>query len=367
MALTIRVGIAISLTGKYSSQGAQSLQGLSLWVEDVNRDGGIWVSQLSSKLPIELFCYDDGSKKQICLRLIEKLIAEDKIDILIGPYSSWLTEAACPIAERHKKVLWNHGGSCDRIFLQGFKYVVGLATPASKYFIGFLEMVHQSAPDAKQAIIFGKDTAFSNTVANGAKSYAERKGFEVRLANYPARPSDKEKLSQLLDELAKESPQVILGAGSMEDDIALAKELRRRRIGARFICLVAAPMREFRDALLEDAEGFFGPSQWEAEVKYDIDLKPTSEEFSKNFKAAYGVKPDYPAAQGYAIGLVVQRCIEEAGTLDNDRLRETAGRLKLTTFYGDFKIDPSTGVQVAHSMVLVRWQGGKKTIVRDAH
>ena len=68
-------------------------------------------------------------------------------------------------------------------------------------------------------------------------------------------------------------------------------------------------------------------------------------------------------AQAYAAGLVVERCLKEAGTLDNQALRQTAAKLDFTTFYGRFRIDPVTGCQIGHSMVVVEWQKGWKPIV----
>jgi branched-chain amino acid transport system substrate-binding protein len=68
-------------------------------------------------------------------------------------------------------------------------------------------------------------------------------------------------------------------------------------------------------------------------------------------------------AQAYAGGLVVQHCIETAGTLNQQVLREVASRLDFTTFYGRFRIDPSTGRQVGHRMPVVQWQEGRKVVV----
>ena len=72
---------------------------------------------------------------------------------------------------------------------------------------------------------------------------------------------------------------------------------------------------------------------------------------------------DDTMVQAYAAGLVAQRCIEEAGTLEDSTLREVAEALDFSTFYGRFKIDPVTGAQLGRSTVLVQWQQGRKVIV----
>jgi branched-chain amino acid transport system substrate-binding protein len=90
---------------------------------------------------------------------------------------------------------------------------------------------------------------------------------------------------------------------------------------------------------------------------------PTPDGFFNIFKDEYGKEPDYVAAQGFNIGLIIQRCIEGAGTLDGDALREEANRSDFKTFYGHFRIDPVTGRQLGHRNVIIQWQGGEKYTV----
>ena len=124
----IKFGVAISLSGRYSVQGMESFEGLNLWVKDANQPGGILVKKNGKKLPVNLIYYDDESSVDKCQRLVERLIVEDKVDVLIGPYSSGLTLSAAPIAEKYKKTLWNHGGSSAEIFKKGFRYIVSIIT-----------------------------------------------------------------------------------------------------------------------------------------------------------------------------------------------------------------------------------------------
>jgi len=118
-----------------------------------------------------------------------------------------------------------------------------------------------------------------------------------------------------------------------------------------------------RHALGPAADGFFGPSQWEPEVRHHPDVGPTSAQFVAHFRARFGAEPDYPAAQAYAAGLIAGRCVELAGTCDQGALLGMARSLALTTFYGGFRLDPATGRQVGHELVIVQWQGGERRIV----
>jgi branched-chain amino acid transport system substrate-binding protein len=357
----IRLGLSISLSGKYAIQGRESFEGISLWVKNTNSKGGIRLGKQGGRLPVELVYYDDESSADKCRRITEKLIADDRVDILIGPYSSGHTLAAAEVAEGHRKVLWNHGGSSDEIFNKGFKYLVSTITPASRYMAGIIEMVRKLDGEAKGIALFSaKDSGFSTSVASGAKEHALKNGFYVTEFKYLSGTKD---LSSELCLLREKDFDVILGVGRAEDDLALAEQILEEGIYAKAIGLVVAAIKEFKEALGEKAEGFLGPSQWEPGIGIKPDFGPTPREFFHEFKRAYGKEPDYTAAQGYNIGLIIQRCIEESQTLDNLVLREKASELTFKTFYGDFKIEPSTGNQIAHRTVIVQWQGGVKYVV----
>jgi branched-chain amino acid transport system substrate-binding protein len=357
----IKLGVSISLSGRYSIQGRESFEGLNLWVKDANQPGGILIKKKGKKIPINLIYYDDGSSVDTCKNAIERLIVKDKVDVFVGPYSSGLTLGASPIAEKHKKILWNHGGSSDEIFEKGFRYIVSIITPASRYLTGLIDMVKGTDKEAKKIAIFqAEDSGFSASVSRGAEHYGKEKRFQITNLKYQTGTKD---FSSLLKQLKEDNPDIILSAGRAEDDLILAKQILEHKVSAKAIGLVVAGIKHFKEQLGKDVEGFLGPSQWEPRIKIKPDFGPTPEGFFKRFKDEYGKEPDYPAAQGYNIGLVIQKCIEETGTLDDLNLRETAGRIQFKTFYGDFKIDPVTGSQVGHKMLTVQWQGGNKFIV----
>ena len=127
--------------------------------------------------------------------------------------------------------------------------------------------------------------------------------------------------------------------------------------------LVAAGVRQFGEALGVAANGFVGPSQWQAGADVVPDLGSSAAHFVRRFTACFGVAPDYAAAQAYAAGVVMSRCVELAGTLDQERLRAAAATLDCTTLFGRFRIDPVTGLQTGHEMLLVEWVEGRRRVV----
>ena len=113
----------------------------------------------------------------------------------------------------------------------------------------------------------------------------------------------------------------------------------------------------------EEAEGFLGPSQWEETCLYQRDYGPATGEVLASLRQHGLLHIDYPMVQAYAACLVVQRCLEAAGTVEDRALRAAARTLDFSTFFGRFKIDPDTGRQTGHAAVIVQWQGGRKVIV----
>ncbi len=357
----IKVGISISLTGRYQIQGRESFEGLLLWAEEINKSGGIFVKQYGKRIPVKLIHYDDRSSAEECSGLVERLISRDRVDILIGPYSSGLTLAAAPVSERHEKILWNHGGATDEIFEKGFKYVVSAISPATEYFNGLIEMVRKIDSQAKKVAIFrAEDSGFSGMVSDGARRFSGGYGFDVTEFRYRSGTQD---FSSLLGRAKEYNPDLILGAGRMEDDLLLARQILEKRVHAKAIGLIAASISEFQKALGEQSEGFLAPSQWEQGIMVKPEFGPTPDQFSATFKARYGKSPDYTAAQSYNIGLIIQRSIEETGTLEDSALRDWTRKADFDTFYGHFKVDPASGKQVGHEVLVVQWQAGNKLIV----
>lgn len=365
MRRSLKVGAPLSLSGRFAIQGQQARRGLALWAEDVNRAGRLTISSGDDLTPIDLVVIDDGSTRAGATSATERLILQDRVDLLFSPYSSVLTIAAAEVAEQHGRVLWNHGGSSDALEERGYRHIVTLLSPASRYFEPVLEMAAAQPGIGSHAcrrvvLLHGKRGTFPAAVADGAERCAAGLGFEVVLrAPYPD-PAD---LPVLLLRIASLQPDIVLGVGTTEADLAFAREARREGLSAPVMALIAAPIEHFGETLGDEANGFCGPSQWEPTLRDSPGIGPTSAAFAASFRARFGVEADYPAAQAYAAGLIAAECVRRAGSLSDDALLEAARTLDLTTFYGRFRLDPATGQQVGHQIVVVQWQAGGKQIV----
>ena len=173
---SITLGIAISLSGRYALLGRQALEGLECYVRDVNAAGGILLKSAGKKLPVSLVVEDDESDESKIRNLVEKLIRQNQIDLLIGPYGSGLTLAAAEMADAFQYVLWNHSGSSDEIFECNLSSVVGILTPASLYLCAILDLIKSLDPTARRVALFSAKTGFAADMATGALAGLNGKG-----------------------------------------------------------------------------------------------------------------------------------------------------------------------------------------------
>lgn len=357
----ISIGLSISLSGKFHLHGEHAIEGLLLWRSYVNAQGGIAV-QNGEKRPVRLIRYDDHSQISWARKNVLRLVQQDRTDILFAPYSSSLTMAVAGIAEEYKRVLWNSGGTSDEIFAHGWRYLVGVASPASHYLRELPRWLAEQYPAlVRICVLYSGRGTFGWRVARGILDSALTVGHHsVHLVpiNVPWEDHD-----TLLGVLYGIAPEVVVLAGSFPDEVSLMRtqSLWPRTVGV--VSAVAAGLGDFSTELGQAAEGVVGPSQWEPGVNFPDIAGPGSDWFLDNFQRKFGRAPDYIAAGSFATGLVLSECIERCSSLDNEKLRDTASDLDCNTFYGRFRIDSRTGIQTGHNALLIRWQGGHKIVL----
>ena len=358
--LTIKVGIPVSLTGQFALQGGQTLSGIRAWSEDVNGRGGLEVGDERHR--VQLVWHDDNSRRDKTEAITERLIVDDEVDILVGPYSAVLANAAAEVARHHEKMLWNQGGASPLIYERGNPWVVGVLTPADQYFSGLLPAVRKARPSARTVAILRASTgAFPRDVAWGVESTSDALGFRCVLSSqFDAANNNPEDLAR---SVRAASPDVLVVAGRFQNDLIIAESLAEAAPSIGVVAVVAAGIEAFRERLGALSENFIGPSQWEPTAGYEVDYGPDVAQVLASLEAAGNPVIDYPMAQAYAVGVVVERCVQACGSLDSAVLRRTAGLQDFTTFYGRFRADAATGRPTGKPALLVQWQQGRKVVV----
>ncbi len=358
MPKVIRIGAAVSETGKYAREGEDTRQGYILWMEWVNNEyGGIKVGD--ERYQVELILYDDESNPDTVTRLTEKLITEDKVQFLLGPYSSGLTKAASAISEKYKIIMVEGNGASDSLFERGFQYLFAVLTPASRYTQSGLKALADAG--AKSAVIAYKDSPFPKSVAQGAEQWAQEYGMEVlAVESYPADINDATALMTKFKEL---DPDVFVGAGHFVDGVLLARNAEEVDFTPKAFMLTVGPSNpEFVEELGKTSEQIIGPTQWERNMAWEGPYLGTAEEYAQRYEERWGEPPTYQAAESTATALALQIAIEMAGTLETDAVRQALLDMDVVTFYGPINFD-ETGKNLAKPMGAIQIQNGEILVI----
>ena len=344
----IKIGASLSLTGTYAKLGSYQKEGYELCTQEANDKGGV----LGRK--IEFVVYDDQSTPTTGQRLYEKLITEDKVDAVMGPYSSPISEAVANVTEKYKKVMVSPLAATTSIFKKGRKYIFMVISPAEVYLEGLVDIAAKRG--LKTIAIVNEDTLFTKTSAIGAVEMAKKRGMQVVFQEaYPKGNTD---FSALLTKVKAANPDVIAASTYFDDAVALTRQMKELNVNPKMYAVtVGGDLPEFYDLLKQNAEYIYGATQWEHTLPY-----PGQKEFFTAYKTKFNREPVYHSAAGYAGCVIYLEAVKRAGSLDSDKVRETLLKMELKTVFGDYKVDPD-GFQVAHKMVMLQWQDGKKVTV----
>ena len=371
--MTVVLGFTASKTGKYAKESKEQVQGIQLWLKDLEKKGGLKLPD-GTVVKFVTKSYDDESTKERVQQLYTKLITDDKAEFLISPYSSGLTAAAAVISEQYGKVMITTGAASDSIYKQGYQKVYQVYTPASRYLAGAIDALKAWDPNAKKVAIVYEKTKFATSVAKAAKAYAEKQGFQVVL--FEGYEKDTTDFGPFINKIEAAKPDAIIGGGHFQDGSTFAKQLYEKKTPVKMVAILVAPaVPEFAE-LGDAAVGIVGPSQWESLAKYSPEsakaaglpwFGPSIDDFVSEYKAAYGYEPGYHAAGGYAAGLVLEKAIMDAGSVDPDAVKAALDKMDVMIFFGHIKFDTGDahGLQIGHDMVYLQWQkkGGK--LVRE--
>ena len=345
----IKIGASMSVTGTYAKPGTYQKQGYDVCIDELNAKGGI----LGRK--VELVIYDDQSTPATAVRLYEKLITEDKVDAVMGPYSSAVSEAVANVTEKYKKVMVAPLAATTSIFKKGRKYIFMVITPAENYLDGLIDMAAKRG--LKTVAIINEDTLFPKASAAGTAEAAKKRGMQVVLQEaYPKGNTD---FSALLVKIKAANPDVIAAGTYFDDAVAITRQMKELNVNPKMFGLtVGGDLPEFNDLLKQNAEYIYGSTQWDESLPY-----PGQKEFLAAYKAKFkGQEPSYHTAAGYAGCLIYAEAVKKAGTLDADKVRDQLLKMEIKTAFGEYKVEPD-GFQIAHKMVMLQWQDGKRIVV----
>ena len=350
----IKLGCAISFTGSQSRSGKLYRDAYDMAVEQINKNGGVKVGMDTYQL--KLVYYDDESDPTKSSKLVEKLIAEDKVDFLLGPYSSGITIPDSLVAQRYKVPMIEGGGASGKIFSRGNKYIFGTLPPAGQYFKSTLEMLKTFSPVPKTLAILYSDDKFDISVAEGTLKLAKEMGLDsVLYEKYAERATD---FNSILTKIKALNAEVVLVAGHTEESLNFTQQAKELDVNPKLISMTVGPSEaDFRKSLGKDAEYIYGVASWSTQMNFKGYLFKDTQEFVKLFKAKFNYDPDYHNASGIADVAIFKDAIERAGTLDREKVRAAIAATNLSTIYGN--VEFSDNGQIKGTSVVLQILGGE--------
>ena len=346
----IRVGVSLSLTGKqYSVQGGYGREGYLLCQKHVNAQGGVLGR------PIQFVIYDDASDEKTAVQLYEKLIAEDKVDAVLGPYGSAITDAVADVTEKHHKLMIAPMAATTSIWEKGRRYLIMMLAPVEGISEGLLDLATRNG--LKRLAVVKLDGLVANAAAKGAGELAKRKGLELVFSEtYPSSTTD---FSSLLNNVKATKPDVLVAASiRLQDLVTITRQMREVDLNVGMLSAVPyGLLPEYQKQLGREAEFVYSGSFWEAGLPL-----PGNREFVAAYEKEFNRTPAVQSAGAYAACQLFADAARRTGSLDSDKLHAILLPLKTKTVLGDFAID-ERGFQTAHKAITIQWQDGKQVVV----
>ncbi len=357
---TITFGAALSLTGRLATEGRLVKTGYDIYVDEINKRGGIKVGGKPHR--VEIKYYDDQSDAATSVKLYEKLINEDGIKLLLGPYSSGITFATSVVTERYQLPMVAAHAAASNVYARGFKGLFATLTPVDQYTGNFIKMAAQANPRAQRVALIYENALFPQATIDAAESQAKAAGLEVVYKE--AYPTGTKDFAAMIEGMKARNPDALIASGYTGDMIVLARQTSEQKVPLKMIGFTLGPtLPGFTEALGPRAENILEPVQWSADLPWKDEMFGwTAAEFAVLCKERLGRECDYHPPQSTAALQVYQRAIEKADSLDPKKVRDALAQTNIMTAYGPVRFNEA-GQNVAKGMSVVQLQGGKPVIV----
>jgi len=344
----VRIGVALSQTGNLADSAAPYFKGLDLWREQANARGGL------AGHPIEFVVYDDRSDPATAARLYEKLITDDKVNLVISSLGSATAATGSAVVEKHKVIMINGGGAAEAIQQRGFKYVFQTAARISSYADGIVPMIEKYK--IKSMALVSRDYAAARDISKTIKEQIKEKDVKVVMDEYfPAGTAD---FSSQIAKGQQLQPDLWIGLLYPSEAIETVRQFHSMNYMPKFFIANGVSQDDFITSAGKDAEYALGMSLYEPSLPSE-----GNKEFVKTYHDKYNSDPGYYAAFGFVAGTVLEAAIKKVGSIDTEKVREVLTTLKLGTVMGKHEVDPTTYMQIGVRGLVVQVQNGKREVV----
>jgi branched-chain amino acid transport system substrate-binding protein len=360
----IALGAAVSLTGKYSLDGQNTKEGYDLAVQRINELGGVKVGSKSYKL--QIVYYDDESTSARAAQLVERLVSQDGVQFLLGPYGSSITKAIAPITEKYRIPMIEANGADRSLFNNGYKYLFAVLNTSDHYLRSAIDVVEEQvrkagkeATSLKVAIVIENDD-FAEDVRSGIIEETTRYGMRVVIDE--KLPPELNDMSSALTKVRALKPDVLVVSGHAKGAVLAIKQISEQRVNVGALALTQCDAAQIVEKFGKAAEYALCATQWDRTLAYKDRWFGSAEDYAQRFEQQYKHTVTYGSAESSAAVLTFVDALERAGSLDREKVRDAIAATDLVTFYGPVRFD-ATGKNVAKSMALYQVQGGQYRVV----
>jgi len=360
------LGAALSATGIYAANGLNTKQGYEFAVKKINDAGGIKIGDKCYHLAIKY--YDDESTPARAAQLVERLIDQDKVKFMLGPYGTPLTKAILPVIEKYRIPLVQGEAASRSLFTQGYKYQFGIVATSEKYLTPVIDMAADLAKKAgknpssvKVAMIY-QDDAFSLDVRQGVVEQMKKYGMQTAIDD--RMPKDLNDITTFFTKVKALQPDVLLISGHEKGAATATRQMGEFRTSVPLVGITHCESAKIVEDFPTIAEGIVCPTQWDETMKAKDPLFGSAPNYNKELIAAYPeykVVP-YQTAQASASVYVWADAFKRAQSLDPEKVRDALAKTDLPTFYGGVKF-AEDGSNPGKEIVMRQIQGGKYLVV----
>ena len=360
------LGAALSATGIYAANGANTKNGYEFAVKKINDAGGVHIGGKCFHFRVKY--YDDESTPARAAQLVERLIDQDGVKFILGPYSSPLTKAILPVTEKYKAPVVQTEAASRSLFTQGYKYEFGIIATSDKYLTPVIDMAadrakneNKSPSSLKVAMIY-QDDPFSLDVRQGVVDAMKK--YKMTALIDDRMPKDLNDLTAFLTKVKALRPDVLLVSGHEKGAATAARQMGELKVGVPVVAITHCESAKIAKDFPKVAEGVICPTQWAESLPTSDPLFGSAADYNKEIKAAYpqyNVVP-YQTAEASAGVYVWKDAFERAQSLDKEKVREALTKTDLQTLYGPIKF-AADGSNPSKEMLLRQIQGGKYTVI----
>ena len=363
---TITLGSSISLTGKYATNGLHTQRGYDYAVKVINEAGGVKVGGKSYKLAVKY--YDDESTPARGAQLAERLIQQDGVEYMLGPYSSGMTKAIAPVSEKFGVPMVEAEGASRSLFTQGYKYLFAVLSTSEQYLATAIDFAAAKSSDPKGvriALAFEGDP-FSMDVRAGVIDKINEYGMKVIIDDQL--PADLSDMSTTLTKVKALKPDALIISGHSKGAATAARQIDEMKVNVPMIALTHCEAAKVQEKFPKTANGFLCPTQWVETLSKSDPMFGSAADWNAGFKADYPsyTSVPYQSAQASAAVYVFKEAFEAANSFDKDKLRDAISAVEMETFYGDIKFS-AQGNNIAKPMFMRQIDGsGTYSLVEKA-